>query len=376
MAGSGAVDGSDGGRTYDHLAELAVAVDGWSLEPHERETKGGSTRRTTVVALEGDGHVGRGEDVTYDAELHDALAAEPPDLGLAGETTIDEASAALDDVDLFPAGAPEREAFRDYRRWAAESALLDLALKQAGTDLAGALDRTPEPVRFVVSSGLGDPPSAEPVTRWLEVDPDLEFKVDVTRPLPESVLEDLVGTGAVRGIDLKGRYAGEVDLDDGETPAWIGEPDPDPGVYRELFDAFPDAVFEDPAVTAATRPVLEAEAERLAWDAPIHSVDDFAAQPIDVGRCNVKPSRFGTLERLFDFLDDATERGLGLYGGGQYELSVGRGQLHALASVCYPDGPNDVAPRGYNDPEPRTGLPASPLGVPEREPGFGWPAPG
>jgi hypothetical protein len=129
----------------------------------------------------------------------------------------------------------------------------------------------------------------------------------------------------------------------------------------------------DPAVTEATRPLLEAISDRVAWDAPIHSLAEFDAQPLEIGRCNVKPSRFGTLERLFEFIDTARDRGLGLYGGGQYELSVGRGQLHALAALWYPDGPNDVAPRPYNDPEPRPGLTASPLPIPERPAGFGWP---
>jgi hypothetical protein len=352
-----------------------VQVDGWSTSVQTRETSSGSDRTTTVFELEGAGHVGRGEDVIYEPALHEALTERPPALDLTGEHTLDEASSRLDGIDLFPAGAPEREAFLDYRRWALESALLDLALTQAGTDLAGALGRDPEPVRFLVSTGLGDPPSADPVTRWLDVDPSLEFKIDVTRPLPGPVLEALVETGSVQAVDLKGTYAGEVSLDDfDETPSWIGLPDPDPSFYRETLDAFPDAVFEDSAVTESTRPVLEAEADRLSWDAPVHSVADFEGLPLDVGYCNVKPSRFGTLERLFDFIDYAGERGLKLYGGGQYELSVGRDQLHALASVCYPDGPNDVAPRPYNDPEPREGLPSSPLSVPARSAGFGWSA--
>lgn len=367
--------GDHGQRTYESLAGLPVRIDGCSTAVQTRETSSGSDRTTTVFELEGAGHVGRGEDVIYEPALHEALAEQAPALDLGDADTIDEASSRLDGTDLFPAGAPEREAFLDYRRWAVESALLDLALKQAGTDLAGALDRDPEPVRFLVSTGLGDPPSAEPVMRWLDVDPGLEFKVDVTRPLPDRVLEALVETGSVLAVDLKGTYAGEVSLDDiDETPSWIGEPDPDPSFYRETLAAFPQAVFEDPAVTDGTRSVLAPEAARLAWDAPVHSVADFEALPLDVGWCNVKPSRFGTLKRLFDFIDYADERGLKLYGGGQYELSVGRGQLHALASVCYPDGPNDVAPRPYNDPEPREGLPSSPLSVPGRSAGFGWSA--
>lgn len=360
--------------TYARLAELPVEVDGWSTALVERETGGGSGRATTVFSLEGGGRAGHGEDVTYGREPHEALADRSLALGLVGEWTLESASAHLDGVDLVPDGPPARTVDRNYRRWGLESALLDLALKQADADLAAALDRIPEPVRFVVSTGLGDPASAAPVTRWLEVDPNLAFKGDVTRPLDDTLLATLVDTDAIRSIDLKAQYASEVPTaDDGSIPSWVGDPDPDPTFYRTLLEAFPDAVVEDPAVTDRTRPVLEPVANRVSWDAPVHSVAEFEALGLDVGWCNVKPSRFGRLERLLDFIDYGLERGLGLYGGGQFELSVGRGQLHDLASLFYPDGPNDVAPRPYNDPEPRAGLPSSPLDVPDRVPGFGWP---
>lgn len=360
------------GRTYDDLAELPVRVEGWSLERQERATSSGDDRVTTVFALEGDGETGRGEDVTYDPSLHDELATTRPSLDFTAAATLAEASAVLDEVDLFPAGPPERHAFLDYRRWAVESALLDLGLRQAGSDLGSVLDREPDAVRFLVSTGLGDPSSADRVTRWLDIDPSLGFKVDITRPLPQEVCDALIETDAVEAVDLKAQYAHTPEARADETSAWIGDPDPDPGFYRTVLRAFPGAVVEDAAVTDATRHLLVSEVDRLAWDAPIHSVDDFEAQPLAVGHCNVKPSRFGTLERLFDFLDFAAERGLQLYGGGQYEVAVGRGQLHDLASLFYPDGPNDVAPRGYNDPEPRSGLPSSPLEPPAQAPGFGW----
>jgi hypothetical protein len=61
-----------------------------------------------------------------------------------------------------------------------------------------------------------------------------------------------------------------------------------------------------------------------------------------------------------------------MYGGGQFELGVGRGQIQVLASLFYADGPNDVAPGGYNETEPRTGLPRSPLEPPPRPIGFSW----
>jgi hypothetical protein len=53
-----------------------------------------------------------------------------------------------------------------------------------------------------------------------------------------------------------------------------------------------------------------------------------------------------------------------MYGGGQFELGVGRRQIQALASLFYADGPNDVAPSEYNAGGPRAGLPQSPLPAP------------
>ncbi|MFB6281618.1 MAG: hypothetical protein ABEH40_06335, partial [Haloferacaceae archaeon] len=132
---------------YDRLADLPLVVEGESRARRERDTSSGFTRVTTVVSLAGDGAVGRGEDVSYDAPDHDRLAAAPP-FDLAGEYTFDEFSARLDGIDLFPE-PPERAASRHYRRWAYESAALDLALRQADTDLAAALGRQRDPVRFV-----------------------------------------------------------------------------------------------------------------------------------------------------------------------------------------------------------------------------------
>ena len=60
-----------------------------------------------------------------------------------------------------------------------------------------------------------------------------------------------------------------------------------------------------------------------------------------------------------------------LYGGGQFELGVGRDHVQALASLLYADGPNDVAPRDYHG-DARPGVPASPLRPLEQAAGFGF----
>jgi len=84
----------------------------------------------------------------------------------------------------------------------------------------------------------------------------------------------------------------------------------------------------------------------------------------------VKPSRFGSVERLFAAYDYCAEHRIGAYGGGQFELGVGRGHIQLLAALFHPDTPNDVAPGGYNAAIPAAGLPSSPLTVTSRATGF------
>ena len=86
----------------------------------------------------------------------------------------------------------------------------------------------------------------------------------------------------------------------------------------------------------------------MTWDAPIHDVADITGLSVEPRMLNIKPSRFGTLARLFAAYDHCRCRGIGMYGGGQWELGPGRGQIQYLASLFHPDGPNDVAPRRYN----------------------------
>jgi hypothetical protein len=59
-----------------------------------------------------------------------------------------------------------------------------------------------------------------------------------------------------------------------------------------------------------------------------------------------------------------------MYGGGMGELGVGRGQIQLLASLFHADGPNDVAPGGYNLDTPAADLPRSPLAAEPAPTGF------
>lgn len=347
--------------SYDHLADLGVHIEEYDLTRHERETSSGFTRTTTVVSLYGDGETGQGEDVTYVDEAHEQLHASADEFPLTGSYTVDGFSNHLSAQDLFLGAEPEQPIFRNYRQWAFESAAVDLALKQAGTTLADRLDRAYSPVRFVVSTRLAEPPSGDRVFDWLDRNPDLEFKLDPTSEWTDSVVDRLAETGAVRILDLKGQYHGT----NVDQPA-------DPELYQRVIDGFPEALIEDPALTDETRPLFEGHEERVTWDYPIRGVQTIQELPWDPEWLNIKPSRFGTVESLFETLDYCAEHDIRLFGGGQFELDVGREHLHALASLFYPDAPNDVAPRGYNDPEPSDGLPSSPLDQPANPRGLRW----
>ncbi len=344
-------------NAYGALRDLPLRVDGYALEPLALETPTW-TRKSTVVVLSGAGENGRGEDVTYDGNEQDAQVARGPVLPLAGDWTLDSFSRHLAKMPLFEAG-PSQHAYLDYRRWAFESAALDLALRQAGTSLAAAVGREARPLTFVVSMSLGEPPSLDRVRGWLAVSADLRFKLDAKPSWDDALLAELAALGCVDSVDLKGQYVGTTV----DTPA-------DPALYRRVIEALPDAWVEDAGLTDEIVPLLEPIRDRLTWDAPIHSVADIEALRWKPRTVNIKPSRFGTLERLFAAYAHCEAEGIGAYGGGQWELGVGRDHIQLLAALFHPGTPNDVAPREYNG-EPRAGLPGSPLVVAPADVGFG-----
>src|SRR5579884_1002145 len=203
---------------YDAVRGLPLHVDGYYLEPLEREVARDFVLRRTVVVLHGRGEEGRGEEVDYDPRAQQALQADDGKLPFAGEHTLDSFS-------LLQAGQTE------YRRWAFESAALDLALRQAGLSLADAVQREPRPLRFVVSTRTANVPG------WLELYPELRFKLDPDRDWTDEVIASL---RRVDTVDFKGiyRYA-------------FGNP-PDAELYARVAAAFPNAWIEDPALTPET----------------------------------------------------------------------------------------------------------------------------
>jgi hypothetical protein len=318
--------------TYDAVKDLPLEIDGYELGPLEQEVAADFVLKRTVVVLRGAGEWGRGEDVDYDPAAQERFQARRGEMPFTGRHTLDSFS-------LLQAGQTE------YRRWAFESAALDLALRQAGLSLAEALGRPMQPLRFVVST------RSTAVGRWLALYPELRFKLDPDADWPDELIAHLSDAGCVDTLDFKGIYRAE-----------FGSP-PDPVLYSRIAEAFPGVWLEDPALTPETLAALDTDRDRITWDAAIHEWSDVEALPFQPRCLNSKPSRFGSVRRLFDFYDACERNAIALYGGGQFELGPGRDQIQTLASIFHADAPNDVAPAAYNVREPVAGLPVSPLAL-------------
>ena len=348
--------------TFDSLAGLALTVERYELEGLRTQVSSGFERRTTVVHLHGAGHDGVGEDVVYDSDDQELLQRAGPVQPLTGEFTLGAFCELIDELDLFPREPEHGEVSRLYRRWTFQSAALDLALRQAGTPLHEVLRRSPRPLTFVVSLGLGNPASLAPLRSRLLDYPKLRFKLDAKSSWTPELIAELVGTGAVDSVDFKALYHGTV-----------VDVEPDPRLYERVVQAFPHAWLEDPdLVTETTAAALSDAHDRITWDAPIHSIADIKALPFAPRMVNLKPSRVGGLRQLCATSDYCAEHGIGAYGGGQFELGPGRGQAQYLASLFHPDTPNDLAPVGYNQEHPPAGLPSSPLAPAPDATGFRW----
>ena len=326
-----------------------------------RDTSSGFTKVSIVVRLTGDGHEGLGEDITWDQIDQIEQLRGAGDLSwLRGTRTLDELSTLLGLADLFPV-EPIRDSSRFFRRWAFESAALDLALRQNGLSLQDAVGRVAKPVTFVVSIRLGDPADLTPLRALRGANPSLRFKLDPTPTWDDDLLAELASHACVDVVDMKGHYQNA-------TVAM----DPDPVLYRRVFEGLPGALIEDPAIVDHTAELLDRHRDRITWDEPIHSVRDIEALPVPPRNLNLKPSRFGSVRRLFEAYDHCAAQGIGAYGGGMFEQGPGRGQLQYLASLFHADGPNDLAPVEYNLQLPAADLPRSPLQPEPHETGFRW----
>jgi hypothetical protein len=350
---------------WERIESLPLRIEGYELTGHDRDY-GSFTRPSTLIHLRGDGEEGIGEDVVYDVLDQIAHRDAGPVHDLTAVGTLGELCERTGELDLFPTAAPSMEASRHYRRWAFESAALDLALRQAQIPFHEAVGRDPRPLEFVCSTRLttfdGETGSStEAISNRLAKYPDLAFKLDPENDWTPELIAAVGELATVRVLDLKGHYRG--------TPVDV---ETDPELYRQVAEAFPQAYLEDPDVNDETRALLEPLADRVTWDAPLHSLADIEALEWTPKAINSKPSRFGSLRELFAVYEHCAANGIAIYGGGQGEVELGRGQIQYLASLFHPDTPNDTAPSGYNDPAVPSGLPTAPMDPQPAPTGFRW----
>ncbi|MEV4419924.1 hypothetical protein AB0L40_08110 [Patulibacter sp. NPDC049589] len=336
------------------VKDLPIAIEGSSFEalvpsgPVDTSGGGGDAEiSTTHLRLRGRGEEGVGEQVgTPEAQVELRESAFP----LTGEwATLADFLAHLDTIEMW-SEPPEHALARNWRRWTFESAALDLALRQSGTSLAEALGRAPQPLTFVTSFGLGDPPDIDKVARRRALHPTVGFKLDVAPSWTPEIMDRVAGVPGVATIDFKGQYGIEVE----DEAALLA-------MYERVLATFPDAVLEDPHDLPAVQELLRPVADRVSYDAPVTSVRSLEATPIAVGIVNVKPCRVGRLRDLSRLYAHCEAAGIRMYNGGMGELGVGRGQAQLLAALFHPDAPNDIAPSDYNLGDPPADLPASPL---------------
>ena len=326
------------------------------LEELQLAVRSNWTRRTRLVRLAGPDATGAvlhgaGEDVSWnEVEEAEVFALYPRDL-LCFRGSLAEWCARLDAREATPAYqmlARARRSEADYLRWALESAAMELALRQQRQCLSTLLDRTPKPLRFCLSMGLGEPPSTSTLQAWLKHGA-YTFKLDAASSWSEPLISELRATGAVAVVDLKAYYH--------DTP--VDQP-VDPALYQRVRDGLPDALIEDALPDDSTRALLQPAAARLSWDAPIHAVEDVArVVPAAWGTprwMNIKPSRFGSWQKLLAMYEWAEREAVQLYGGGQFELGIGRQHAQALASLFHPEAANDLAPIAFHQAKPQAGL--------------------
>jgi L-alanine-DL-glutamate epimerase-like enolase superfamily enzyme len=251
-------------------------------------------RPSTVLEVSGDGQAGFGEHVAFSDEEQQAFVHGVEGLLVAASGRVAEI--------VRPSGP-------SMQRAALESAVIDLAMRQAGLGLRELCGLAEGRLRWVSSFAACLDPAAR--ARALAG----EVKVDVDPRWDEAAMEALAGE-SVAILDFK----------EGGTPA----------LATRLSAAFPTAIFEDPPLGGAHA--------RVARDRSLVSATEVQAA---VGRgeaINVKVPRLGGVLAALEALALAREGGVLAYFGGMFEVSPGREQARQLAALFCADAPNDLAP--------------------------------
>ena len=293
----------------------------------------GGVRPSATVTLAGRGRRGRGEHVLWTRRDHERFAAHALAGVPRGEWRLGEWAAEV-----------ARRTPSAHGRAALEAAGIDLALRQAEVNLFRLGGRRPAPVRYVVSFDRRADPVGE-MRRQLARSPGLHFKLDVDPGWPPAVYDQLAAAGRVAILDFKGGGT----RDD----------------HQRAADTVPDVLIEDP--DPAARPWPPKVAARVSFDAALTASGAIDGLPAPPAAINVKPARLGGVLEALRLIGACGRRGVPVYFGGMFEVSVGRPQLWALAALLAPEAPNDIAPIATGAPSiPAPGSPEELPSLPER----------
>jgi hypothetical protein len=338
---------------YDKISGLKLEIEGFETKEQSLQVSENFERKTTTIKLKGKEEEGLGEDVIYDVDSHVYPKLEDK---LIGVYSFREISEKIRSLDLFSETVDNTDLQENYRRWGFESAALDLALRQNGKKFPEAIGEDYSPLRFLASPSMNETDIEKLKTLRKKV-PGLEFKLDVKPDWDEEIISRLHELNAVKIVDFKSHYEG------------FGRK-PDYELYSRVAEGFPDVILEDPVINEETLEAFAGYESNVTWDKPVKSLQSLKNLPFEVNYLNIKPSRFGSFESLFEIIEYCIENRITMYAGGQFELGVGRNQAQAIASIFYPDSPNDIAPRVFNSDE-KENLPSSPL-KPVIRRGFRW----
>ena len=258
---------------WPRIADLPLVVERCAFETLTPGPEFGEKAHSTrLVTLSGAGHEGVSEDITL-------FMGDAPELPLAGEWTLATFAEHLAGLEQWPE-PPEWDMARRWRNWGYEAAALDLALRQAGARAARRRSGSHRGrSRSSTPSASASRRRSTRSCRRLERYPGLRFKLDAAPDWSAAIVDALVGTGAVHTVDFKGRYGLDVD-DVGALAA----------MYERVLAAFPEALLEDPHDLPEITALIEPHADRVSYDAPIHTVADLDALSLPARTINIKPT--------------------------------------------------------------------------------------
>jgi len=217
------------------------------------------------------------------------------------------------------------------------------------------------PVRFVLSVPSGVSPSKF-IERCLESHPEATFRVRLDEGWDDAEWDFLTRCPQLAIIDIAQRNRGATAAAESALRERL---------RNILFARFARTVLvEDEVRRTGDTPFLPGFGGHTSWDG-ICGVRDIEQLSFRPGALCIKPARFGSLSALVEIVEHCRTRGIVLYTGYGGELSVGYDQNQCLASLLFPEAPNDLAPPEYYRGGDMSGLPGSPLALPYAPaPGF------